>query len=507
MSGKRVLRRVFLLFLTLMLLLTCLFGCGQTDEPQGETEISPSSTDDGPIELRVLTDETLWDGMNLQVKDLVKKFNRENENITVNLEILPIYAQERETRLEKLRAEILAGDGPDAYLMPTNNYLRLVGSNMVEDSYLIEPLFSDAEMTMHNGHFADISTYYDADDDLNKEGLITKVMDAGVIDDERYILPLRYNIPVLYADTKRLAEFEVDQERLYSGNIMDLMDLAIETEDQLLAGGAVSVLAQRGLVLSLFSDAIDYEKGKLNLTQEELVSFLTKYQQVMRVTKGDREFNYSVDVDRYIEYGQSLSSRRYPIKQGMLDEAITIISVSKAAGDDITMIPLRATDGSLVAHVTYYGAVGSSCEHPEVAYEFLRMFLLEDAQWEYDRQIDKNHKRAHANFIDDGWPVRAIGAVEYLEETCIRGLSLAYQRKEDTKLRADDVINVDLTEEDVLDLLTVQIDEVRFRIPLEWDLRDLSSSVSINGYYPSDVDINEVADEMIYMLELHLAEG
>ena len=140
-------------------------------------------------------------------------------------------------------------------------------------------------------------------------------------------------------------------------------------------------------------------------------------------------------------------------------------------------------------------------------FAFLRLFLQEDAQWEYDRQLTKDHSYAHANFIDDGWPVRAIGAVEYLEETCIRGLSLAYQRKEDTKLRADDVINVDLTEEDVLDLLTVQIDEVRFRIPLEWDLRDLSSSVSINGYYPSDVDINEVADEMICMLELHLAEG
>ena len=491
-------KKICSLLLMLAILLACFSGCGQADEPQGETEMTPSSTDDGSIVLWVLTDITLWDGMNSQVKDLMNAFKHNNDNITVNLEILPIYAQERETRLEKLRAEILAGRGPDVDLLPTNNYLRLVGSNMVEDSYLIEPLFSDAEMTMHNGHFADISTYYDADDDLNKDGLITKVMDAGVIDDERYILPLRYNIPVLYADTKRLAEFEVDQERLYSGNIMDLIDLAIETEDQLLAGGAVSALQQRGLILSLFPDAIDYDKVKLNLRQEELVAFLVKLQQVNTLTKGDYAHNYAVSVDRYIKNKESLSSRRYPIKQGMLDEAIAVISVSKASGDDITMIPLRAIDGSLVAHVTYYGAVGSSCENPEVAYEFLRLFLQEDAQWEYDRQLTKDHSYAHANFIDDGWPVRAMGAVEHLEETCIRGLSLAYQRKEDTKLRADDVINVDLSEEDVHDLITAQIDEVRFRIPLEWDLRTVMSS---------DADVDEVAEEMIYMLELHLAEG
>ena len=493
-------KKICSLLLMLAILLACFFGCGQTDEPQGETEMTPSSTDDGSVELWVLTDVTLWDGMNLQIEELVKAFKNENENISVNLEILPTDAQERVVRFEKLRADILAGRGPDVYLMPTNNYLRLVSSDMIENSYLIEPLFSDAEMTMHNGHFADISTYYDADDDLNKDGLITKVMDAGVIDDERYILPLRYNIPVMYADTKRLAELEVDQERLYSGNIMDLMDLALETEDQLLAGGAVSVLAQRGLLLSLFPDAIDYDKGNLNLTQEELEAFLTKYRQVNRLAKEDYASQYNISVARFIKHKESLSSRKYPMKQDMLDKAVEIMTVSKTAGDEVTMIPLRAVDGSLVAHVTYYGAVGSSCEHPEAAYKFLRMFLQENAQWEYDRQLTKDHYAAHANFIDDGWPVRAVGALEYLEDTCFRGRWFLheYQLKEDTKLRAETVEKADLTEEDVLDLLTVQIDKVRFRIPLEWDLRTVMSS---------DADVDEVAEEMIYMLELHLAEG
>ena len=64
-------KKICSLLLMLAILLACFSGCGQADEPQGETEMTPSSTDDGSIVLWVLTDITLWDGMNSQVKDLI----------------------------------------------------------------------------------------------------------------------------------------------------------------------------------------------------------------------------------------------------------------------------------------------------------------------------------------------------------------------------------------------------------------------------------------------------
>ena len=48
---------------------------------------------------------------------------------------------------------------------------------------------------------------------------------------------------------------------------------------------------------------------------------------------------------------------------------------------------MRALDGDLVANITYYGAVGAGCETPELAYSFLRMFLLEETQWEKNRVL------------------------------------------------------------------------------------------------------------------------
>ena len=124
-------------------------------------------------------------------------------------------------------------------------------------------------------------------------------------------------------------------------------------------------------------------------------------------------------------------------------------------------------------------------------------------QWEYKRTTTNQTQ----TFVDDGWPVRAVGAAEHLKATCYRGLLREFIQREETKQRLTDVMQVEVTDEDVLDLLSVQIDEVRFRIPLEWDLRDLTGSISIEAGYPSDVDVNEVAEEMIYMLKYHLAEG
>lgn len=68
--------------------------------------------------------------------------------------------------------------------------------------------------------------------------------------------------------------------------------------------------------------------------------------------------------------------------------------------------------GDLIADVTYFGAVGASCRHPELAYEFLRLFLSEDAQWEVNRS--RSTQGFQAGLIAAGWPVRAEGAAEYL---------------------------------------------------------------------------------------------
>ena len=153
--------------------------------------------------LWIVTEESsMEDGMTWQAEQIVKEFKSANPDVTVTLEILPNEkerSQERSVRLEKIRADILAGNGPDVYLLPN-------------ETFMDEPMFRDVQQAMHNGVFADISTYYDADVTLGKEDLITEVMDGGVVDGARYVLPIRYTYPVLYADQQALDSAGLDLE-------------------------------------------------------------------------------------------------------------------------------------------------------------------------------------------------------------------------------------------------------------------------------------------------------
>ena len=63
------------------------------------------------VTLRVLTNAMRSEryGMHYELNRLIKKYQAEHENVTIELEFLPEPGEERETRLEQLRTEIMAG--------------------------------------------------------------------------------------------------------------------------------------------------------------------------------------------------------------------------------------------------------------------------------------------------------------------------------------------------------------------------------------------------------------
>ena len=144
-----------------------LTGCSGGENAQDTTNLSENATKDSEeiltnentVVLRVVTEKTGNFQMNDLVEDLIAAFQESHTDVIIDLEILPTDTEEREIRLEGLRAEILAGKGPDIYLMPTEPD----GSVM---DWKEELLFQDVKQSMHNELFADISSFYNADTDL-----------------------------------------------------------------------------------------------------------------------------------------------------------------------------------------------------------------------------------------------------------------------------------------------------------------------------------------------------
>lgn len=521
-------KKLFLFLLSALIILGMLSGC-QTKQAKQQT-------------LWVVTEETEWDQMNDQARQLIEIFETEHPGFTVNLDILPMEETARDAYLKQIRTELMSGKGPDVFLLPTDT-TEVIPKELYPGDRLIpyppgpkqiwviddtdrqyptertvaserEPLFRDVEQTMRNGLFRDLSEYYDHDETIEKDSLNSSIMDAGTYLESRYLLPLRYDIPVLYIRTEGLAEYGLDTANV-SGDIMELMEFAVASGSQELAASLDPFVLRLGRGFSLLSHPLDYDTGTVKLTQEELAAFLHTVQDLEALVGdcGDHRAPMAHDISdgprrpvfqngrRGGEiigyYDQRVFPSTYPMRVGTLTDAPRVNMHAILGHEEYTMLPLRSMNGELTAYVTYYGAVGSGCRYPEEAYEFLRLFYSEDAQYEQNRPFRTDfyiRNRTKLELLEDGWPVRVKGSADgiwKITRTVIKDAQL--------RIRPDD---------NTIPPLSAPIDRVYFGCVLEQDFAQMIRSLNDQDTgEPTDVDIEKMAEEFIRTLTFHICEG
>lgn len=528
--------------------------------------------------LWVVTEKTNWDGMNWQTEMLIEQFQQKHPEITVELEILPQEDSARADRLNRLRYLIAAEAGPDVFLLPTDT---TVHGNDWRSWHLelklheMEPLFKNVEQTMYNGLFADLGAYYDADADLKTEDLNQQIMNAGAIQDGsfrdgRYILPLRYDFPVLYVDRENLPNFGLTMEDI-GDNVLQVMDAAIASGDEKLACSAEPFWVKTERSFSLLGQPVDLDAGNVTVTKEQITDLLRKVQTIEAMVAdsndhrrelyldnfyrmyyekhsdgyimgySDTAFNNSWRVD-FVETKRFPS--RLPMRVGTTADAVYFKAVTKSNHKDYVMLPLRGTDGQLTACVTWYGAVGAASKHIPEAYEFLRLFLTEDAQFEAGRPVRRinipilsttDREKPHwTSLMEEGWPVRQKDAAENMwrilktfygrgsirTNEYTKGQSYYFPHfpdmtrepvpawVKDLPLNVRAFIAEQLYNDDLAELLDANFDHVSFGNALEQEfsrmicsLNDLSTGV------PTDADIDTMAEELIEKLRWQILEG
>ncbi len=272
---------------------------------------------------------------------------------------------------------------------------------------------------------------------------------------------------------------------------------------------------------SAFSETIDYNRQTVLLSEDSVAAYLKDAARVRvlasqdiakvnpprigcytgsQLLQGDPTFPLGGEDSPYAD--------GFPLYAGALENALDIVAVGQTVGMDVTMFPLRATDGSLVANVTYWGAVGANASNPELAYDFLRQTLLADFQWEQSNGVTVSEGnltiRPSIGLCASGWPVRSVGSTEALWDLYSRqlesNLSAATGDAAD-RIRIRDVLqNANVTTGDI-PLLDAQIDAVRFYIPPEGDFY-----TTILSLYP-EADVQALAAEVYSSLRYYLAEG
>ena len=473
-TKRRLLRFGAMVLLTLLLLP----GCGGKQAPGGEETT-----------LWILTEQTDATGMNGQAGAAIQAFEADHPGVKVNLEILESEEQARAAHLEQLRTQIMAGGGPDGYLLPTGTLLWQ------------DPVFPDVAQAMHAGLFADLSAYYDADTELHTEALQQTVMEAGVIDGARYVLPLRYEVPVAYLDAEQLAASGLDREKMASG--------LYGFWEEVLGSGQRSwerTAYLEGISWQLLPPIFDYEQETVCLSRQTLRTFLEREQQMAAIL--GLSGAGSVGLAQYWG-GDIFFSETFPGKVGDLSVGFSLAAIAKSRPQPIEMFALPDVEGKVAARITYFAAAGAGSRHLELVYEFLRLFLTEEAQWE------QNQRTSGLDFPaipHEGWPVRYSGAARVLWEKCEAFYEPVEQQerlmgRNNTKHKR--LLKVELTDADV-PVLAEPIDRVIF--PNE-ELNGIFSNhlAELNdweaGNAATDVDLDQVAEDILTELEQYLAEG
>lgn len=458
------------------------------------TEKGISNQGNESITLWVVTEETTADGMNHQARMLIDQFCEKHKNVQINLEILPIEETERSERLNTIISLINKGQGPDVYLLPTADILTVEKPHKYT-SVRIKPLFPDVNVTMRQGVFLDVSEMYMSDDTLGKEHLNSTIMDAGIVNNAQYVLPLRFDIPVVYVWENAIQNQEDIQEAI-NGGITSWMQYVIDQEDSVLACGA------EYNSLHIFSNPIDYEQKKVSLSPLVMEAYLKEYQAVQSLIGTEYKHRSAARLDTYVIDRWD----RFPVQIGRLARSLVYAAIASAEDEKLTMYPLRTVEGDCMATVKYYTAIGADCEHPELAYEFCRLFLLEDSQWEKSRL--KPESEQYFSLIEDSWPVRSAGSTAPLWDNLKMQISDSLIRDKGFDERRKKVMNIELLDSDI-SILAAKIDLACF--PMCLSTRTGGIFTQLNAYekgnQPSNVVISDLAKEMITIFENSLTEN
>lgn len=502
--------------------------------------------------LWVVTELSNSDGMNYQARLVQEWFAEAYPDVSLELEILPTDEPERSIRLRQLRTRIMSGNGPDVYLLPTGG--ELVSDEPFQDENIpVEPLFSDVTQAMATGIFLDLSAWYDADALMDPGALNQQIMDAGIWNGHRYVLPLRYDVPVIYTRPDLCRDYGI-REGLLQQDFLTLARGLLPCED----GETTAIGLAFPEELEILGYTLDYQSGKPILSEEVTAEYLALCQTRNAVTGESlpaffdyweyyaRQYRvlYGTYTDEMWEewvgnqtwptredfclelfnlLGQYTHSEYHwctsgiPVYTGSLSGVLETLAVSKIAQVPVEVYPLRNANGQTQASIAYWGAVGVDCAEPDLAYAFLREFFREEYQWDILRpRVDKDvayweikQDPQQRRMVEDSLPVRIHGSIAGLWDNLQYQVQLAYNSTSgSSKKRARTARLMEITEEEVPGL-DWQFDVVSFPVTLdaEESLAYAMGQLNEADGTPTDVDLQALAANLKQSLWWHLAEG
>ena len=251
---------------------------------------------------------------------------------------------------QQMLTEVMAGSGPDLIFFS--------GSG------------TDIEKMVRRGVFADMEPYFEADN-FDWSGYNQAVMDAGVWDGHRLVIPLQYNFPMLYTSQTALDETGFSMENCDTfGGLLDEIE-AMQADP----GQTRDVFRAKFTFYDFAHYAgipyVDYDRQKADLSFPELQRSAEIFQNLGGLELGT--YDMGIDSAADIRDGKALWTCPFPPVDGFYTGPEVINTF-----DDMVMMPIRDVDGGIQAEITRAVAVRNNSPNLQNAYEFIKYLLSEE---------------------------------------------------------------------------------------------------------------------------------
>lgn len=359
-------KRIIAFLLLAALLLSLLSGCGdaQAEDPSQQTEdLSWQDTPTAPQENKSLTVFCLDLGKDAKLAQLaITRYRTLHPDVDVDLQIQEYVDHNAADEIyQQVAAEIMAGKGPDVLLL--------------------NDLFLDTEKLVRQGVFADMEPFFEADG-FDWTPYQQTIMDGGVWNGKRYIIPLSYNFPLLFTTREALEEtgFHTDACGDFSGFVEEtsrFMSDPAQTRRLFFSSyPSFSFADYAGIHYA------DYGTKTADLSAPELNAGFQWFKTVQEKYPLGAGSAGGLQNAASVRDGESLWADDM---LGALYGFYCQYSALKTVGEPV-MMPIRDLNGTIQAEIKYPVAVRGNSRNLQNAYDFIKILLSEEIQRGYDWQ-------------------------------------------------------------------------------------------------------------------------
>jgi len=347
---------------------------------------APSSQSDTPSQVEKLTLHFME--FNAYIKNAIRAFNEKYTDVQIEGTSYPVSNFENYKTL--LTTSVMAGEGPDILIYRTF-------------------FFNSLSKTMATGAFADLNPLIENDSSFDTTAFYPEIFNAGIINGERYFIPLYFTIPNLYAKKSGLAELGLTAAE--SGwTLNDLKDIVTKCKasnpagDQYLFNSPMDFLS---FVHSSGLQLVDYQNKTTNFQSKEFIDLMVLYKEMAPlILSSEAELNLGIspallkdDKVRMIYLGDLA-----PTNLTVYNSVMTHLM-----GDDFTILPFPTAEAGAKypTKVTAIVSINAQCKNPQAAFDFIKILLSEDLQGTFDSHRVSN--------IPSGQPVNKNAFIKDLE--------------------------------------------------------------------------------------------